>query len=112
MSEARRDLDLPQEPLGADRGRELAPEHLDRHLAVVLLVLGEVDGRHAAPAELAVDGVAVREGRGEGGVRFRHARGNMPAPRRNRERGRGLPVTHLTPWLRQRLTPDLLPGML
>jgi len=85
MGEARRDLDLPQEPLGADRSRELAPEHLDRDFAVVLLVLREVDGRHAAPTELAVNGIAVREGRGEGGVRFGHARGNMPAPRRKRE---------------------------
>src|SRR5438309_1812260 len=85
MGEARRDLDLPQEPLGADRSREVAPEHLDRDFAVVLLVLREVNGRHAAPTELAVNGIAVREGRGEGGVRFGHARGNMPAPRRKRE---------------------------
>src|SRR2546422_3796586 len=86
MSEARRDLDLPQEPLGADRGCELAPEHLDRHLAVVLPVLREVHGRHAAATELAVNGVTVRERRGEGGVRFGHSRGNMAALRRKRER--------------------------
>src|SRR3989442_8600405 len=95
MSEARRDLDLPQEPLGADRGCELAPEHLDRHLAVVLPVLREVHGRHAAATELAANGVTVRERRGEGGVRFGHSRGNMPAPRHKREGRSVIPVTHL-----------------
>ena len=40
---------------------ELGAEHLDRDLAVVLEVLGEVDRGHAAPAELALDPVAVRQ---------------------------------------------------
>ena len=58
----RGDLDLPQEPSGAERGGELGPQHLDRDLAVVLEVLGEIDGGHAALAELALDAVAVGEG--------------------------------------------------
>ncbi len=52
-------LDLTQEPLGADDGRELGAQHLDGDLAVVLEVVGEVDGGHAALAELALDRVAV-----------------------------------------------------
>ena len=55
-------LDLGQEPLGADHGGELGAQHLERDLAVVPEVLGEVDGGHAARAELALDAVAVGEG--------------------------------------------------
>lgn len=40
-------------------------EHRDRHLAVVLEVLGQADGGHAALAELSLEGVAV----GQGGAR-------------------------------------------
>ena len=54
-----------QEPLGAEHGGELGLQHLDRDLAVVPEVLGEVDRRHAARAELALDAVAVGEGGGE-----------------------------------------------
>ena len=39
--------------------------HLERDGAVVLQVLGEEDGRHAAAAELALDGVAVGQSRRE-----------------------------------------------
>ncbi|HKW41593.1 MAG TPA: hypothetical protein VJN39_10105 [Gemmatimonadales bacterium] len=56
------DRDLAQEPVGADHRRELGSEHLDRHLAVVFHVVGEGDGRHAAAAELALDGVAGCQG--------------------------------------------------
>ena len=51
----RGELDLAQEPLGAQRRGELGAEHLERDLAVVLEVVREVDGRHAAAAELALD---------------------------------------------------------
>ena len=43
-------------------GGELGPEHLEGDAAVVADVLGEVDGRHAGRADLAVEAVAVREG--------------------------------------------------
>ena len=71
--EVGRGLDLAQEPLGADHGRELGPEHLDRHPAIVLEVLGQVDGGHAALAELALEAVAVGEGVGQaaGGMAHR-----------------------------------------
>ncbi len=44
---------------------EFGPQHLQRHLAVVLQVLGEVDGGHAAFAKAALDAVTVDEGSGE-----------------------------------------------
>ncbi len=55
------DLDLGQEAIAADDGAELGVEDLDRDLAAVLQVLGEVDGGHAALAELALEAVAVRQ---------------------------------------------------
>ena len=51
--------DLRQEPLGPDDGGQIGPEDLDGHLPVVLAVVGEVDGRHAALAELALDLIGV-----------------------------------------------------
>jgi hypothetical protein len=39
-----RDLDLAQEPLGAERLCQIRAQHLDRHAAVVLEILGEIDG--------------------------------------------------------------------
>ena len=65
MPEARGRLDLAQEALGAERGGELGAQDLDRDLAVVPEVLGEVDRGHAARAELALDPVAVGERRVE-----------------------------------------------
>ena len=56
-------LDLAGEAVRAERGGELGAEHLDRDLAIVLQVLGEVDGGHAALAELALDPVGGAEGR-------------------------------------------------
>src|SRR3990172_1952540 len=59
VGESSCDLDLPQEPLRAQQGRELGLQNLDRDLAVVLEVLGEVDSSHASAAELALKPVAV-----------------------------------------------------
>ena len=61
MIESRGELDLPQEALGAEAGREIRMQHLDRDSAIVLAVLGEVHGRHAAAAELAIDRVGLRQ---------------------------------------------------
>ena len=58
-------LDLAQEALGPDDGREVGPEDLDGDLALVAEVVREVDGGHAALAQLALDPVAVGEGRPE-----------------------------------------------
>ena len=54
-------LDLAEEALAADCGGQFGPQDLDRDLAIVLEILGEVDGGHAARAELALDAVAVGE---------------------------------------------------
>jgi hypothetical protein len=55
--------DLAEKALRAEPGGELRPEQLDRDGAVVLEVAREVDGSHAAAAELPLDAVAVGEGR-------------------------------------------------
>ena len=56
------DPDLAEKALRPDRGAKVGLEDLDRHLASVLRVLGEVHRRHAAPAELALDQVPVAQG--------------------------------------------------
>ena len=55
------DANLAQEPLGAQRGGQLGTQDLERHVAVVLPVVRQVDGRHASTADLAIDFVAARE---------------------------------------------------
>jgi hypothetical protein len=55
------DTDLVQKPLGAECRGELGSENLHRNLAVVLEILGEVDGGHAAGAEFTLDLVAIGE---------------------------------------------------
>src|SRR6266704_3279 len=43
--------------LHPDIAEAIGVQDLERHLAVVLDVLGQEDGRHAAAAELALDGI-------------------------------------------------------
>src|SRR4029077_387307 len=62
MREFRRDLDFAQESLRLDGLGDIRLHDLQRDLAVVFLVLGEVDDRVAAAAELALDRVAAGEG--------------------------------------------------
>ena len=62
MTKPRGDPDFLQEPVAPDRGRELRPQDLDRDLAIVLQVVGQVDRGHAALAQLPLDPVAVGEG--------------------------------------------------
>jgi hypothetical protein len=59
----RGDVDLSYEAIGPHRCTQLRTQHLERHLAAVLEVLGKVDGGHPAGTELALDGVAVGESR-------------------------------------------------
>jgi hypothetical protein len=61
VGELGRDPDLTEEPL-AERGGELRVEHLERDRPVMAKVVRQMDRRHAAPAELALDAVAVSEG--------------------------------------------------
>ena len=67
MLQVRGGLDLDQEPLGADDGGQFGLQDLERDLAVVLQVLGQVHRGHAALAELALDAVAAGQGGGEAG---------------------------------------------
>jgi len=61
-------------------------QHFDREGAVVLEIVGEIDGGHAAGAEIAFDAVAVGNGRGEA-VEVRCHRG--PKMQRGLERRTG-----------------------
>ena len=74
MSEATNDLDLAQKPLGPQDMGDLGAEYLHRDTPVVLQVLGEVDGRHAALAELVLQQIAGAKRSGEFGrdVSHRH----------------------------------------
>jgi hypothetical protein len=55
--------DLPQESLGPKRSGQIGVEHLERNQAVVLQVMRQIHHGHAPVAELALDGVAVVQGR-------------------------------------------------
>jgi len=57
--------DLPDEPLGAQRVRQLGMEDLQGDRTVVPEIAGEIDRGHAATAELALEHVAVTESVGE-----------------------------------------------
>ena len=57
--------DLPQEPLGPDDGGELGAKHLERHLAVVAEVVGQVHVGHSPRAEGALDAIALGQRDGE-----------------------------------------------
>ena len=56
------ELDLGQEALGPDHGRQLGPEDLKRHAPVVPDILGQVDRGHTPGADLPVKAVAVGQG--------------------------------------------------
>ena len=70
--QARRELDLLEKPLGAEHGRELGVQHLERHLAAVPNVLGQIDRGHAPGTELSLDPVAVGDRRAESRYRVGH----------------------------------------
>jgi len=66
-------LDLGEEALGAHHGSELGLEHLERDLALVLEVVGQVDGGHSTLAELTLDSVEALEGPVQAGDGVGHA---------------------------------------
>ena len=80
------DLDLGEEAGAAEDGGELGVEDLDGDLAAVLGVLGEVDGGHAALAQLAHEMVAVGQGGLEPGDYFLHDIVSQKGASRCRER--------------------------
>ena len=59
--EPRGKADLPLEALRCERYGRSGCKHLERHRAVMLQVIGEIDPSHASPAELSLDPVAVDE---------------------------------------------------
>ena len=87
MAELRRDLDLAKKSLGADGARQLGIEHLDRDLAPMAQVVGQVDRRHSAAANLALDAIPATDRRREAAVlersfRCHQARWERPRGRR------------------------------
>ena len=73
MLERRRNLNLPQEPVTAEHRGDLWLHDLDRHLAMVLQIMGEIHGGHATCTEFTRDGVAVGEGRLEASETVGHS---------------------------------------
>ena len=55
MLQAGGQLDLAEESIGAQGRGKLGPEQLDRHGAMVLQILGEIDRRHAAGPDFPLD---------------------------------------------------------
>ncbi len=73
VHEARSRFHFAKEPIGAHRVGQLGMEHLERDLATVLHILGEIDGRHPATSELALDGILVTQRSGaQSVVQFAH----------------------------------------
>ena len=54
--------DLAQETFAPQHLRQMGSEHLERDIAIVLEVAREIDHRHAAVADLALDRVPASEG--------------------------------------------------
>jgi hypothetical protein len=79
--EAGGELDLPLEALGPERAGEIGVQHLECDRTLVPEVLGEEDGRHAAPPELALEGV----GRGESSLQLGAQVGQVPDLRGTQE---------------------------
>ena len=57
--------DLGEKPFAAKRRTKVGVQHLDRDIALMLDVVREIHGGHAAGAEFARDAIAVGEGAGE-----------------------------------------------
>ena len=59
MVEAGGDLDLAQEPVGADVRSQLRVQDLDRYRTAVLEILGQIDRGHAAPPDFPLKAVSA-----------------------------------------------------
>jgi hypothetical protein len=57
--EARGGRDLVDEAFGSEHGGQFGLQHLERHLALVLEIFGEIDRGHATGSQLALQAVAV-----------------------------------------------------
>ena len=96
MLQVRRGADLGQEALRAKCGGEVGVQHLQRHVARVPDVAGEVDGGHPTGAGFAFDLVAVAEGVCERGPFSHQCAGLRDADDADRAniRGRDRGVNH------------------
>ena len=72
MLEARRDLDLVQEPIRAQRHREFRPQDLDRDAALEAEIVSEKDDGHPTAADLALDRIAAGQGSREPRLKVVH----------------------------------------
>jgi hypothetical protein len=61
MLQPRGHPDLALEPVGSHRSAELGMEHLECDWTVLLEIVRQIDGRHAASAELLLDPVPIRQ---------------------------------------------------
>lgn len=57
----RRSVNLPQEPIRSERGRNFGTEDLNCDRTPMFEIIGEVHGCHATMTELPVDGIPVRK---------------------------------------------------
>src|SRR4029077_9707065 len=85
MVHLRDDVDLAREAVDAHRRAQLGAQHLERDLAVVLDVAGQIDDGHAALTDLALDLVPAAQRGGEFFI-GRHA-GKLRVRSPARERG-------------------------
>src|SRR5256884_6933105 len=109
-----RNLDLAQEPLGAEGRRQLRVQDLDRHRPVVLQIVGQEHGGHAAASQLPLHRVAVSEGFAQGVEQVGHGtwRPSLQSLARPRQR-RSCPPARRPPSYRPRMTnsPTASPGL-
>jgi len=61
VTQPRRDTDLAEKALAAQRGRELGPDDFHGDGSVVLEILRQIDTSHAAAPEFALDPIAPAE---------------------------------------------------
>src|SRR5205823_2947657 len=110
----RRNLDLTQEPLGAERRRELRVQNLDCHRPVVFQILGQEHGGHAAAPQFPLHRVAVSEGVAQGVEQVGHGtwRPSLQSLARRRQR-RSCPPAPRPPSYRPHMTnsPTASPGL-
>lgn len=76
-----RDLDLTRETIRADRCRQLGPEELDRDVATVPEIPGQLDRGHGTLPDLALDRVAVGESSLEAIQRLGHRKSKVSEAR-------------------------------
>jgi hypothetical protein len=88
--EIRGGLDFLHEALGSEHRGKLGPQHLHGHLAVVLEIPRQIDRRHAALANVALDLVAAGD---SGGQTLGDLGHDLPTPRPGRPCAAPVPET-------------------